>query len=169
MKKIKLRGANSISAIVDDEDYESLSKFKWYISGGRKNDQYAHRKETVCGKRISIFMHREVVNARKEKMVDHINHNTFDNRKSNLRMATRSQNAMNTLKRKDSSSLYKGVVLHTSRKNGNEHHYWRTHIRTKDTQVRLGLFKSEIDAAICYDLWAKDLFGEYAYLNFKSQ
>lgn len=79
-------------AIVDEADFEELSKYKWYFHQGR-----AVRKPRVVDgrKKGFVWMHREIVNPGKNKVVDHINGNTLDNRRDNLRVCTRSQNQWN--------------------------------------------------------------------------
>lgn len=72
-------------AIVDPEDYEYLSAFRWTLRKS-KSGSYAVRKTTHCGRRITIFMHREIMGADSAHQVHHINHNRLDNRKSNLQL-----------------------------------------------------------------------------------
>lgn len=90
MKEIKLTKGKI--AVVDDEDFESLNKFKWL-----SYNRYAARATYVTGdgKQTWIFMHRFLKNCPKNLQVDHINRNTFDNRKCNLRIATHQQNSFN--------------------------------------------------------------------------
>jgi hypothetical protein len=89
--------------------------------------------------------------------VDHINGNGLDNRRCNLRPATRSQNNMNRAKRRGVSK-FKGV----SPKRGK----WRAYLKTGKKQHNLGVFESEYDAARAYDVKAKEMFGEFARVNF---
>lgn len=141
--------------IVDDEDYEYLNQFKWYLS----YYGYAVRNTKMeNGNKKSIKMHREILKVQSNEFIDHINHNRLDNRKSNLRIATKSQNAANSKKRK-SSSKFKGVSwIQILGK-------WRARIRVNGKSYHLGVFNNEIDAAIAYNTSAKLFFGEFAYIN----
>lgn len=95
-----------------------------------------------------------------EGCCDHINHDTLDNRRDNLRICTVSQNNMNRKKsRKTQSSIYKGVCWYArSRK-------WIARIKYYETKYHLGYFDSEIEAAKAYNNKARELFGEFAKLN----
>lgn len=146
-------------AIVDDEDYERLNQWKWYC-----NRHYAVRQsKKIGGKQTTIFMHKEIVVCRDPYLeVDHINGNKLDNRKANLRLCTPSQNIANTPVRKDNETGYKGVS-HEKRWGGNT---WRARIQINGQREVLGYFASPEDAARAYDRAAKEIFGEFAHLNF---
>ncbi|MDO8554365.1 MAG: HNH endonuclease signature motif containing protein [Candidatus Micrarchaeota archaeon] len=94
MKLWKIPLTKGKFAIVDKCDFERLNQFKWLAY-----NRYAARATytTGNGKQTWIFMHRLIANAPKEMEVDHINHNTFDNRSKNLRLATHQQNSFNHL------------------------------------------------------------------------
>ena len=151
-------------ALVDDEDYARLIKYKWHIArniGG----YYAKRNAQVDGERHTIYMHRVITNAPKGVEIDHHNHNTLDNRKQNLRLATGSQNLQNQKKSltrngKPYTSRYKGVSWHKCAQK------WRARIYINGKVKQLGCFESEIEAAHVYDAAAKKYFGEYSLLNF---
>lgn len=148
-------------AIVDDEDYEELSKYKWQASSIRRNEIcYATRKVIVNGKRKEVKMHIVINRTPAGMDTDHINGNGLDNRKENLRTASPSQNAINIGKRKKSgtSSSYKGVG-----RNGKK---WASVISLNGKKIYLGMYESEIEAARVYDAKAKELYGEFALLNF---
>lgn len=142
-------------ALVDDEDYEQLMKYKWHACN-YINTFYA--KRNVYPK-SPVFMHRVIMNAQPGEQVDHINNNGLDNRKCNLRITTQSQNLMNARKRPNCTSSYKGVYW------CKEINQWIAKIKTKEERLNLGRFDNEIDAARAYDEAAKKLFGEYAKLN----
>ncbi len=143
--------------IVDAEDYEWLSKYKWHVDKGDSTD-YAAR--SIAGK--NFRMHREILNAPEGLLVDHRNHNGLDNRRENLRLCTASENNMNRRpsKRANKSSRFKGVSWDKRRRR------YQAYIQQNGKTVRIGRFKSEIAAAKAYDKKAKELFGEFAYLNF---
>lgn len=154
MKKIKLTQGKY--ALVDDEDYEILNKYKWHLER-----DYAVRS-TYNKVRGRIRMHRQILNINKNLEVDHINRNGLDNRRINLRACTRSQNNRNVGKHKD-NKYYKGIYKRKDRITN----VWRAHITYNYKQVNLGCFSSKINAARAYDCAAIKLFGKFANLNFK--
>lgn len=107
-------------------------------------------------------MHREIIIPPYPLVVDHINHNGLDNRKANLRPATKSQNTINKpyKKKKGAHSKYRGV---TWQKSINK---WQAQIRAKGNPRVIGYFEDEIEAAKAYDAAAKKHHGEFAVLNF---
>ena len=148
-------------AIVDPEDFERLNKHKWYAIK-QSNTFYARRSIRVDKKYIHIQMHREVIHPPDHLFADHINRNGLDNRKANLRHATRAQNNFNRLiRRKNSSSKYKGVTWDKYRK------MWQARIGLYGKRKLVGYFKDEIQAAKAYDEAAKKYHKEFAVLNFK--
>jgi len=104
-------------------------------------------------------MHREVLNMANYMYVDHINHNGLDNRKANLRLATKSQNAWNSSGRRGRSG-FKGVSF--EKKTG----LWRASIAYHGEKKYLGNFHDKREAAKAYDRAAKKYHGEFASLNF---
>ena len=155
-------------AIVDADDYDRLNQYKWCLSKTRHTN-YAMRRtkgKLVKGKRVkrkAILMHRSILNAPRHLVVDHINHNGLDNRKSNLRLCTRAENSRNRRPFRFNGSRYKGVSWDKQRKR------FLAAIRCKGKYYNLGRFKSEITAAKAYDRKARELFGEFAYLNFPAE
>jgi hypothetical protein len=146
-------------AIVDAEDYESLNRYRWCaIQTGR--NWYA---KTLDRNGIILSMHRVITNAPKGLFVDHINHNSLDNRRSNLRLCTHAQNQQNTKPRSGGTSKYKGVHWEKARNK------FRARITYNRKGIHLGMFDSEIDAAKAYDKKARELFGQFAYLNFPEE
>ena len=106
MKKIKL--TQDKYALVDDEDYEWLSKKKWYFES---SNGYAVNKNA-----IKIYMHRLINQTPDSLVTDHINRDRLDNRKINLRSVNSTQNIVNTKIRSDNKSGYKGVFWRKDRK-----------------------------------------------------
>jgi hypothetical protein len=141
-------------ATVDADDYERLSQYKWHVEKSG-NTYYAVRIE----KGRAIKMHREILNAPDGLQCDHINHNGLDNRKCNLRLCTHQQNCFNKKPLPNRTSKYKGVLWCI------EHKKWRAVIMHNGRQIHIGYFDYEQDAAIAYDDYAAELFGEFAYLN----
>ncbi|MFH1370332.1 MAG: AP2 domain-containing protein [Planctomycetota bacterium] len=149
-------------AIVDPADFLWLNKFNWHVIENN-GYFYACRRASLGEFRPcrSVFMNREILNAPPGLLVDHRNHDTLDNRRSNLRLATYAENGYNRRKvKKSKSSKYKGVSF---RKHRNR---WRACICTNGRVIQLGEFKSETDAAKAYDKAARKYFGEFACTNF---
>jgi hypothetical protein len=163
MKKIKLnsRSYPKKYAIVDDEDYNFLKKYKWSAGGVRKGGKPYAR----CLALTPRSMHRIIMlNNRFDivgKELDHINCNKLDNRKRNLRIATHQQNAMNCPKKRGKSK-YKGVYYF----NGyGRKKRWIAEIKLNYKKVWSGRFLTEKEAGMAYNKKAKELFKEFAYLN----
>ncbi len=143
-------------AVVDVEDYNWLAGYKWCVSQSG-NSFYAMRNR--CG--TKVLMHRQIMNASNGLLVDHIDGNGLNNRRSNLRLCTRYQNSCNSRPHRNNLySKYKGVRW------DKRYNKWYAGIRKSGKQFFLGSFDNEIDAAKAYDKKAKELFGEFAYLNF---
>lgn len=158
MKKINISTPKypNTFTFVDDEDYIYLSQWKWFKT------YYGYVARNI--KKISpsrIIMHRDIMKAESKTDVDHINHNKLDNRKSNLRICTRSQNMQNM---KPSDDGYKGVSYFGDYK-AKRIKKWRARIRYNYEYIYLGYHKTEKEAAKAYNIKAKELFGEFAYLN----
>lgn len=141
-------------AIVDAKDYHWLSKYKWYAT---KSGQRFYAQRHKNGRNIS--MHRMIMQAPKQMVVDHIDGNGLNNRRANLRLCSIPENLRNR-RSPGGTSKYKGVTFHKQRKK------WRAVISSNRRHIHLGLFDDEIDAARAYDRKADELFGEFAYLNF---
>ena len=154
MKEIKLANNKGI-ALVDDEDYTILSKFKWRLC----DNNYALNHFIANGKQKNELMHRIIMNPQENMEIDHKDGNGLNNQKNNLRIVTKSQNCINRNKYKNSSSKYKGVYW---RRDLNK---WHSQIRKNKKQIYLGIYIKEIDAAKAYNKAAIELFGEYALLN----
>jgi len=141
-------------AIVDARDYKRLSKYKWCATSG-PGQIYAMRR-TKEGK--IVYMHREIMRAPKGSIVDHIDHNTLNNRRSNLRVCTRDQNCANTGPRGGVSGFV-GVYRHHENR-------WEARITWRGRQYFCGVFSDPVEAAKARDRKAWELHGPYAYLNF---
>lgn len=158
MKKIPLTKGQY--ALVDDEDFEALNRFKWCALKKKGVTFYAIRIVQKNNKKKAILMHRLILNINDPKIqVDHKDHNGLNNRRNNIRPSTAGQNSCNKSSRKGSSSKYKGVSWHKLSKS------WKVQI-TKDGKGFVGgYFKKEESAALAYNNLAIKLHGEFAFLN----
>jgi hypothetical protein len=148
MRTIKLTQGKF--AIVDDCDFEWLNQWKWHYSAG-----YVVSK--MGGK--NIYLHRFILQTPPKMDTDHINHNKLDNRRKNLRVATRSQNKQNTLISRANKSGFKGVWWDNLRNK------WHVIIRINGKSKFLGRTPDLKKAASLYDEAAKKIFGNYAFTN----
>ena len=114
-KKIKLTQGQY--ALVDADDFERVNQYKWCAHRGMESF-YAIRDIVINSKRKkTINMTNFIMKVyNRLLLVDHINHNTLDNRKCNLRLCTHQQNMFNRKKRKNTTSKYKGVVWYRTYK-----------------------------------------------------
>jgi hypothetical protein len=148
-------------AIVDVEDFERLNKYKWHCA----HYDYAKRaisKKFGKGKRqVEVYMHKVVCPVPAGMIVDHINRNSLDNRKVNLRAATQKQNVWNRkFIRKGGKTRYNGIRWDKNREK------WQVRLVVNGRRESFGYYADEIEAAKAYDQVAKKYRGEYAFLNF---
>lgn len=145
------------NVLIDIEDYDIVSSYTWYISTNGYIVSSSLRKKT--GK--LVHLHRLVVNCPTDKVVDHINHNKLDNRKSNLRICTLQQNSINSRRFNNNSttSKYRGV---TYCKNTNK---WRAKTKYKGKTISLGYFDTQEEGAIAYNRYMKEHFKDFAKFN----
>lgn len=157
MKEIRLNTGETV--LCDDDDFEMLSTFSWYrvLPTKRCRHTYVRTCITKNGKRHSIMMHRMVMRVYDSKiMIDHINNNSLDNRKCNLRVCSNSENLRNTRKRVNNKSGYKGV--HWDKVKG----MYRASIMHYRRKIQLGCFKDPAEAHKAYIEASKKLHGEFA-------
>lgn len=143
--------------LIDDGDFELVSKYRWCRVVTKMNKMYA-----VTLDKPKISMHRLIMNCIGDKtiFVDHKNHNGLDNTRSNLRLATKAQNCKNRRSARNSSSQFLGVSKNK------RYGFYSAAIGIGNKKVRnLGRFENEIDAAKAYNEAAKVIHGEFANLN----
>lgn len=148
-------------AVIDSEDLVKVKDFKWvaFVRDAKKNKIYARAHIKGSGRNgKQISLHRLIMDAPKGMVVDHIDGDTLNNKKGNLRVCLQAENARNSCSAYG-SSRFKGVTL---RKKINR---WRAYIKKNYRQIHLGWFASEAEAAKAYNIAALKLFGSFAKLN----
>ncbi len=145
--------------IVDDGDFEELSKYKWHAHKDHSGRFYAVRNvRRSDGGWTTQPMHRVILGETDPKIqIDHISGDGLDNRRSNLRVATHSQNMRNRGKTKLNTSGYKGVTCNRNK--------WQTKIHHQGKTIHGGRFDTPIAAAAFYNWMALRFHGPYARLN----
>lgn len=147
--------------LVDDCDAD-LMEFKWYASYEKCTDSYYAKRNIGAFK---VRMHRVVLSRvlgrdlLPTEQVDHIHHDTLDNRRSELRLASASTNGMNRTKQSNNTSGYKGVTWKIDKLK------WKAYIFHNNHQIHLGYFNEINKAALAYNEAAIKHFGEFAVLN----
>jgi hypothetical protein len=147
------------AAVVSSESYEAVSGVLWVAQWSRCTSGYYAR-----GANSGALMHRVILSATRCRDVDHVNHDGLDNRVTNLRLVTKSENGRNSRSR-SGSSRFKGVSWYKANRK------WGCHITIPDPAgargrlMFLGLFIDEEEAARVYDNAARELFGEHAFTN----
>jgi hypothetical protein len=150
-------------AIVDAQDFNLGIEHRWRAKWDKSTKGfYAYANIKKDGRWTTKAMHRVIAGAGDRETVDHINRNTLDNQKSNLRIVTRSQSSMNRKNNfSNSQSGFRGVVP-VKRKNCER---WLAQIRLEGKLIYIGIFPSKTEAAKAYNSKALELFGTFAVLN----
>ena len=144
-------------ALVDVADYAHLKDFNWFVS----KDGYAVGFiPDGAGKFKLQYMHRLILHPAQGELVDHINGNTLDNRRTNLRIATPQQNMQSRKVCSRSETGLKGVGWHKARRK------YHARIQLQGMRYHLGFFLDAENAALTYDAAARLLFGEFARCNY---
>lgn len=167
MKTVPLHGEKAAGrvALVDDGDYGLVMQYRWNVwedpgpghRHTRGHGPYAMTKITRGGVETTTRMHQMITGW---PLTDHKDHDGLNNQRSNLRRATVRQNGLNSRPALNRSSRFKGVSWHKQSQR------WSALIRSLGTAHELGFYRDETDAARAYDAAARELFGEFAYLNF---
>jgi len=155
-------------ALVDDEDYDKVMQYGgWYLlrqaSGKPKcatRTVTEKIRDTIGLTTSKLKMHHLILVPKEGYIIDHINGNPLDNRKSNLRYATNSQNRQNSASNKKASSKYKGVYWNKDTEK------WQVSPVLNGVRTLVGYFLDETTAARAYDKVAREQYGEHGYYNF---
>ena len=142
---------------VDIKDLDKVKDFKWFTKKSYKSNNYYVYSHLTGNKKL--LLHRFLLNITDSKLcVDHINGDTLDNRRCNLRIATKGENNRNAKKNKRGKTLYKGVIIRPSGRYG-------VYIQYNNKPLCLGTYDDIKTAAEVYNKKAKEIFGEFARLN----
>lgn len=145
-------------AKVSREDYDKVVGYNWSAAGDRNGKYYAMRTEIRSGVRRTVRMHRLVAGAQHGQIVDHINGDTLDNTRANLRLCNALENSRNRKVRSDNQTGIKGVFVLRNRR-------FQARITVHGTEISLGVFTTTREAAMAYNSAALKTFGEFAKLN----
>jgi hypothetical protein len=163
MKEIELTQGKV--ALVDDEDFDYINQWKWYLAK-RGHLSYGVRNYRPTGDRgphILLLMHRVLLERRGADLtgreIDHVDGDGLNNLRSNLRLATRSENSRNSNKRVTSTSPYKGVTYSA------RHGQWVAQIHIDGKRMHCGYHHTPEEAASAYNRAAVKYFGEFAKIN----
>lgn len=150
MKAIKL--TNGGEALIDDEDFERFKHHPWYCY--RRRDQHTSYARAAAPGKKTLLLHRLILGARPGQIVDHINGNGLDCRRSNLRFCTARENAINHRVFRTNKHRYPGIVR--------VYRKWHAHIKVNGKRIHLGSF-DWLDVAILHRMAAEEkYFGEFA-------
>jgi len=156
-KEIKL--SQGKVSIIDEEDFDKVSEYDWYATEIKFSGKYyARRTYRIDNKVHGQYLHSFILGNVKGLEIDHINGDTLDNRKCNLRHVTRQHNQWNHKKYRNNKSEFIGV--HTDGRK------WIVQIKNLGTTIYLGRFEDKEKAARAYDKKAKELRGDKAKVNF---
>lgn len=161
MKEIPL--SKGYVALVDDDDYERVSQFKWHAEVQRHTVYAKRNLRRGGGGRTPERLHRFILRPPDGIAVDHIDGDGLNNRRENLRLATTNGNSQNRRKQTNNTSGYMGVSWHKVRGK------WRAEIRVGGRAKHLGYYECPTEAAKARDKAAFELHGEFASLNFPDE
>lgn len=156
-----IRLSRKMFAVVDEDMFEELNQYTWSVHQS-KNMLYAVRQGGLDKNRKKIKMHSQIMGTPKNMVIDHRDGNGFHNYRENMRICTAHQNSMNN-RPKNRTSPYKGVYWHKL------HKKWCASVGFNYKTIHIGYFDLEEDAARAHDVRAKELHGEFAYLNFTNE
>ena len=145
---------HGLVALVDDEDYERVTQLTWWVSWGRYGEPYVCHSQRVGRRIFHTFLHNFVLSLPPGASADHINYDTLDCQKHNLRPATRAQQAAHRRRFRNNTSGYIGVYPR------------RNKFRAVVANKQVGTYPTAEEAARARDAAAIAQYGEFATLNF---
>ncbi len=144
-------------AVVDDEDYKVLSEFNWYAQVDRKSGKYTACRGTNKNRQHKkIIMHRVIMDCPNGLQVDHINQDTLDNRRCNLRICTQTENNRN--RKRFNPDKPKGCYQ-------NQYGTWTVRISVDNKDIVIGNFKTKDDAEMAYKDASIKYHGEFSCID----
>jgi hypothetical protein len=155
MERMMIIKIDEYNILIDDEDYERVKGINWHLTPTSCGGPYAYRSKRINGKCCVIYLHRFIINVPDDKEVDHINGDTLDNRKANLRICNKEENAQNKGMQSNNTSGYKGVFYENRRKK------WRAKIDAHGKRIHLGYFEAPEEAYASYCEASKKYHGEF--------
>lgn len=156
MRAVEVPLTGGLVTLIDERDLQLVCERKWEAFTDPDGVVYARSRS---GK-PRVFLHNVLMCPARGLEVDHVNHDALDNRRTNLRLGTRSQNLANRRLPRNSTSGFKGASFHGA--SGK----WRGQIKVDGRKLHLGLFLTAEEAARAYDAAALRHFGEFSLLNF---
>ena len=151
-----------LEATIDEDDYDLVKERTWHaLAASNRKGWYAATNMPVgrCQYKI-VRMHRLILGIKDGRLVDHRNRDGLDNRRDNLRIANHTQNRANAIGR--GVSPYRGVTYEPKR---NSARPWVANLWSGRRVKRLGCFETQEEAALAYNVAARDAFGEFAFIN----
>lgn len=146
------------TALIDDEDWKLVSAYNWYAAWNPNTKSFyaVTSLQRAHGKQATLYMHRLIVSAQTGEQVDHIHHNTLDNRKSELRLCSGSQNQHNRATQANNTSGFKGVYWHKQSQK------WQARIMLNGKRKSLGYYYNPELAHEAYCKAAHGFHGDFA-------
>lgn len=155
--------SGGLSTVIDDGDAAIVSQHKWHARDNAGRGMYVTTNVRIPGtvrKYRTVQLHRLLMNAGPDDVIDHKNRDGLDNRRDNLRVANRSLNAANSKHRRGRTNTYRGVYFEAKKR------LYAAQIRVDGKLIQLGRGKDPVAAARRYDAAARQYFGEFAVVNF---
>ena len=153
---MKIKLTREQFTLIDEDDFQRVNNQGSWYAFPHQDSYYATRGDYSSGKRKNIFLHRFIMNCPEGKEVDHINGDKLDNRKSNLRICTRSENAKNRRISKNNTSGFKGVHWHKGNKK------WFAEICSNGKRIYGRGYNTKEEAFYRYKELATQLHGQFA-------
>jgi hypothetical protein len=148
---------HDFDVLISKCDYERISVLKWRPHYGSKRQYFVH---SIAKPRQELMLHRFIMNATKGTVIDHINGNTLDNRRENLRVCSHSENMKNSKKRSNGKCPYKGVYF-------NKHvNKWNPQIKVDGKRISLGYYLSAEEARNAYNEASRKYHGEFGRISY---